>query len=111
MSDTIATGIFCRGILLGYAKFTEQYRDKSGQVVQKEIHALGVEKKIKGRFGENRDVTQQVLLSNELMKDSMFLGTVSANIGQMVEIPLSGYTDFHDRPYVSNDAVLTVCGA
>lgn len=111
MSNTIATGIFCRGILLGYAKFNEQYRDKSGQVVQKEIHALGIEKTIKGRFGETRQVTQQILLSNELMKDSMFLGTVSNNIGVMVEIPLSGYTDFHDRPYVSNDAVLTVCGA
>ena len=104
--STQLTGIFCRGVLLGYAKFAEQYRDKQGQIVAKEIHAIGIEKTIKGRFGEVRQVTQQLILSDALMKDAKFLGDIGSSIGQMVEIPLSGYTDFHDRPYVSNDAVV-----
>jgi hypothetical protein len=104
-----ATGIFCRGVLLGYAKFVEQYRDKQGQIVSKDIHALGLEKTIKGTFGEVRQVTQKLILSDALMKDTKFLGDIGSAVGQMVEIPLSGYTDFHDRPYVSNDAVVIPC--
>jgi hypothetical protein len=108
--STQLTGIFCRGVLLGDAKFVEHYRDKSTQqIVSKDIHAIGIEKTIKGGFGEVREVTQKLILSDALMKDTKFLSDIGSHIGQMVEIPLSGYTDFHGRPYVSNDAVVIPC--
>lgn len=109
LSDVAAVsyhGILCRGVLLGYAKFPEQYRNKAGEIVNKDVHALGVEKTIKGRFGEIRQVTQQLLLPEVLMKNREFMNSISVNMGKVVEIPLSGYSDFNNRPYISNDAEL-----
>lgn len=112
MSDNeLHTGIFCRGVLLGYAKFEEQYRDKQGQIQVKAVHALGVSKTVKGRFGEVRESTQQILLSDQLLKNPAFMSSVRSSVGSMIEILLSGYSDFNNRPYVSNDAIIHVLPA
>lgn len=108
LNTDMMTGIICRGVLLGYAKFDEQYRDKQGAIQTKTIHALGFEKLIKGRFGEERHVTQQVLVPDVLVKNSTFMNSVGPAMNSMVEIQLSGYSDFNNRPYASNEASLVI---
>lgn len=103
MSDL--NGILCRGVLLGYVKVPDNYKDKTTQqMVVRDAHLLGVERDAIGRFGEARKVTVQLHIPDELMKHKDFLDDISICQGRIVEIPLSGYSDFQNRLYLTNDA-------
>lgn len=98
-------GILCRGVLLGYTKVPDNYKDKTTQqMVMRDAHLLGVERDSIGRFGEARKVTVQLHIPDELMKHKDFLDDISICQGRIVEIPLSGYSDFYNRLYLTNDA-------
>lgn len=102
-------GIVCRGTLLGYAKVDDSYTDKqTKQRIQRDAHLVGVERISCGRFREIRKVTVQLRIPDELVKDGRFFNQVEDLMGQTVEIPLSGYSDFQNRLYISNDAQIYI---
>jgi hypothetical protein len=97
-------GILCRGVLLGYGQVPDNYKDKSGSMVMRQAHLLGVERDSVGRFGEKRKTTIQLHIPDDLVKNQNFMNSVSAFIGHVVEVPLSGYSDFSKRLFLSNDS-------
>lgn len=110
--NSMETGIFCRGILLGVMDKPYSYVDKkSGEVKSGVAHLLGVERNYKGNFGEERAITEALRIPEELYKSAAFIGSISPAIGAMIEVPLSGYQDYPDRRhFITKDAKITICG-
>lgn len=97
-------GPFMRGTLLGYLKTPDNYKDKGGELVKRDAHLLGIECDATGRFGEKRKVTYSLNIGEALMKNMAFVNSISQFQGHIVEVPLSGYSDFSKRLYLANDA-------
>lgn len=104
------TGIFARGVFLGYKEAEDRYTDAQGQLQIKKVHLLGIERELTGQFGESRKTTLVLHIPAEKMKDSEFMSTLRMAQGRMIEVGLSGYTDYSKsrRPFVSNDAVCLI---
>ena len=100
------TGIFARGKLLGYAQVTDQYKDANGVMQNKLVDLIGVEREMVGKFGESRHTTLALVIPTEKMKDNEFMSAIRNSIGHIIEVGLSGYTDYSKsrRPYIANDA-------
>lgn len=104
-------GLLCRGVLLGYAKVPDNYRDRtSKEMVYRDAHLIGIERDAKGRFGESRKVTVQLRIPDDLLnlqnnpKGMAFFKEIENYKGTEIEVSLSGYSDFQNRLYISNDA-------
>lgn len=104
------TGIFARGVFLGYKESEDRYTDAQGQLQIKKVHLIGIERELKGQFGEIRKTTLLLNIPVEKMKDMEFVSNLRMAQGCMVEIGLSGYTDYSKsrRPFVSNDAICLI---
>lgn len=100
------TGIFARGKLLGYQKITDRYKDANQVQQEKEVHLLGIEREVRDSFGQARASTLALVIPTEKLKDNEFMSSFRNLTGQIVEIGLSGYTDYSKsrRPFISNDA-------
>ncbi len=104
------TGIFARGVFLGYKETEDRYTDAQGQLQIKKVHLIGIERELTGQFGESRKATLVLNIPAEKMKDQNFMSDLRMAQGHMVEVGLSGYTDFSKfrRPFVSNDAICLI---
>lgn len=105
-----STGIFARGIFLGYKESEDRFTDSQGQQQVRKVYLIGIERELIGQFGEPRKSTLVLSIPTEKMKDSHFLSSLRTAQGHLVEIGLSGYTDYSKsrRPFVSNDASCVV---
>lgn len=101
------TGIFARGVFLGYKEAEDRYTDAQGQLKIKKVHLLGIERELTGQFGESRKTTLILNIPEEKMKDTEFLSALRMAQGCMIEVGLSGYTDYSKsrRPFVANNAI------
>lgn len=101
------TGIFARGKLLAYMKVTDRFKDANGVYIEKEVHLLGIEREVRDSFGQVRASTLALVIPDDKLKDNEFMSSARNLTGKIVEIGLSGYTDYSKsrRPFISKNAI------
>jgi hypothetical protein len=105
------TGLIARGVLLGYRAHAFNFHNKTtGQIEHRVAHLVGLEKTYRGKFNEQRVITQTCRIPDELFKNSSFMQGISDAIGSMVEVGLSGYQDADKNHYIAMDSGVVVCG-
>jgi hypothetical protein len=105
------TGLIARGVLLGYRAQPFTFQNKSnGQVEHRVAHLIGLERSYRGKFNEQRVITQVCRIPDELFKNAQFMQAISDSVGSMVEVGLSGYQDADKNHYIAMDSGVVVCG-
>lgn len=106
------TGLIARGVLLGYRAHPFTFHNKqNGQVEHRVAHLIGLEKTYRGKFNEQRVITQACRIPDELFKNAHFMQAITDSIGSMVEVALSGYQDNDKNYYIAMDSGVVVCGS
>lgn len=106
------TGLIARGVLLGYRAHPFTFNNKNtGQLEHRVAHLIGLEKSYRGKFNEQRVITQVCRIPDELYKNAAFMQAISDSLGSMVEVGLSGYQDADKNYYIAMDSGVVVCGS
>lgn len=104
--DTIETGIFLRGVLVGTKTTPNNYIDKNGQRQSSPYLEIGIEVSFINGFNQEQKLIRTARISAEKEKDSAFMKSLSDNHMALVELPVN-IGDYRSC-YVDSKAVLIV---
>lgn len=99
------TGLIMRGVLLGTRVVNYQQIDKqNGMITNKQRTEIGIEAYSTGAFGEDKNVTHNVRISEAKMQDTKLLGDLSKLHSAVVE--LSVWVNDKGHIYLNKDAAV-----
>ncbi len=104
--NSIQTGIFLRGVLVGTKLTKNRYVDRNGQNQENSYTEIGIEVSFVNGFNQEQKMIRTARISAEKEKDAMFIQTLSENHGALVELPVN--VGDYRNVYVDSKAILLV---